>query len=62
MKNTDDKKNSAAQDLNRERAEIFRTLNKKAFEQLAAEQGMTLEDYVSSMLQVYLDKKEKEKE
>jgi hypothetical protein len=58
MKTTDKEKSD---DLNRERAEIFRTINKKMFEKLAAEQGMSLEEYISVMLKVYMEKKEKEK-
>lgn len=48
-------------ELNQERAELFRNLNLKAFEELAKKKGVSLEQLLSAGIKAYLEKEEKKK-
>ena len=48
-------------DLNKERAELFRHINLKVFEELAKRKGVTLEQLLSAGIKSYLEKEEKKK-
>ena len=45
--------------LNKERAELFRHINLKIFEDLAKKKGVTLEQLLSARIKSYLEKEEK---
>ena len=43
-------------ELNKERAELFRHINLKAFEELARKKGVTLEQLLSQGVKAYMEK------
>jgi hypothetical protein len=59
MKKESDKIKENKNGLNKERAELFRNLNLKAFEELARKKGVTLEQLLSQGIKAYLEKEEK---
>ena len=52
-------KKAPSGDLNKERAELFRNINLKMFEDLAKRRGITLEQLLSAGIKSYLEKEEK---
>ena len=57
----DNNKSQPPKSLNDERAELFRTINLKAFEELAKKKGVTLEQLLAAGMKAYMEKEEKEK-
>ena len=52
---------SQPKSLNDERAELFKNINLKAFEELAKKKGVTLEQLLSQGIKAYMEKEKEEK-